>query len=89
MAEKVLTHESFMRFDKTRGVFEYKVNEHLPVATIRESDLGKVVAMMKIGPQGENMAKIFEALVDAARKDPSGEWVSASDQPLKEGQAVL
>lgn len=88
--DKPVTHEMFLRHDAGRKTFQFKLTEDSQAVDIPEAKIPEMIASMKTaGPEGAKMVEVMTFLVDAAKKDQAGRWVSASDAPLKSGQATL
>jgi hypothetical protein len=80
----------YMRYDKARHVFEFKPGEDAQTIEFPESALPQVRAKMLADPKdGQGRAEGFDFLVNEARKDPEGRFVSVTNAPVVEGQAVL
>lgn len=86
----VLTQEMFMRYLKAEKAFEWKITEEAEAVKVPEAKMADLYVQIKQTPQvGDTMVEIMKFLVDAAKKDPKGTWVSASASAIKKGQATV
>ena len=79
--------ETFLRYIKATKEFEFKMTENGATIAQRrfpESEIPGVRAAMS-----GKMQELFDFLVTEAKKDPEERFVSASNAPVKDGQATL
>lgn len=79
--------ETFLRYMKESKEFEFKMTENGAVIAQKkfpEKDIPGVRAAMS-----GKMQELFDFLVTEAKKDPEERFVSASNAPVKDGQATV
>lgn len=81
--------EIYMCYHKDAGTFEFKLDEKADPVTFPEAAVGDMAATMAATKGGADMKDLFLFLVEQARKDPEGKWVSASAKPKTPGQATV
>jgi hypothetical protein len=78
--------EMFMRFDKSKKIFEFRPYEQAPIIVFTEVKAADLLRTLVTKPEQH---KILKFLFDEAKKDPKGNWVQASSSPLSDGQALV
>lgn len=79
--------EFFLRW-KMNKTFEFKFGENGKVTVRKESEIPEMLKAMH-GTHGQPLVDLWKILMDSAKKDPEGRWVSASNAPIVEGQATI
>jgi hypothetical protein len=78
--------EMFMRWRRDLSVYEMKLTETAVPVTFSEI---KAMELLKSLEGNKAEHKVLKFLFDEARKDPRGNWVSASSAPAESGQAMV
>lgn len=80
MSQPELRVELFLRW-KTNRTFEFKTGADKKPVSMNEKQMGEMMAGMR--EKSPQMAELMQILVDQAKKDPEGRWVTANNDPLK------
>ncbi len=81
--------EIFLRYIKDENSFEFRMGDNVEAIKFPENAIDKMADGMRNQENGEKQAEVFLMLVDAAKKDSEGRFVSATDLPVKPGQAIV
>lgn len=81
--------EIFLRYLKDENAFEFKMGENVEAVRFAAPDVDTMIARMLEASDGEKQAEVFMMLVDAAKRDPEGRFVSASNLAVVPGQALV
>ena len=78
--------EMFMRWRRDLSIYEMKLTETAVPVSFTEVKAAELLKSLE-GKKAEH--KVLKFLFDEAKKDPRGNWVSASSVPAESGQAMV